>query len=110
MSKSVHYRLPEQLLLDTQVYAKVNGVTITDVIIMGLQAVLQGSQSMAKSEIVVSGDTVYEPDPVKPVKQPKISVSKQAAPIVSAMLSGIRKQPTVQHHPQCKCTMCCPIT
>lgn len=52
------------------------------------------------------GATVYEPDPVKPVKTPK--VSSKAAPIVKGLLSGIKRVPTVQHHPQCTCSMCKP--
>ena len=57
----------------------------------------------SKPDIVI--DTIYEPDPARPVKQPKAS---KATPIVSAMLSGISKQPTVSHHPQCKCAVCKP--
>ena len=51
-------------------------------------------------------DTVYIPDPARPVKQPK--ASSKAAPIVKSLLSGIVKQPTVSHHPQCSCACCKP--
>ena len=54
------------------------------------------------------GATVYEPDPVRPAKQPKVSASKAIQPIVKAMLSGIVKQPTVSHHPCCTCGICKP--
>lgn len=51
-------------------------------------------------------ETVYEPDPARPVKQPK--ASSKAAPIVKSLLSGIVKQPIVSHHPQCSCACCKP--
>ena len=73
----------------------------------------QEGYDKAKSEIVDPGascDTVYVPDPVKPVKAPKISASKQALPIVKSMLSGIKRAPIVSHHPQCSCAMCKPVT
>ena len=41
MSQSVHYRLPDQLVLDVKEYAKSQGVSVTDIIIQGLQAILQ---------------------------------------------------------------------
>ena len=69
----------------------------------------QPCQSMPALPIVPvasPGDTIYEPDPVKPAKAPKVSVSKQAVPIVAALLSSISKQPTVSHHPLCTCAMC----
>ena len=58
----------------------------------------------SKPDIVI--DTIYEPDPARPVKQPK--ASSKAAPIVKSLLSGIVKQPTVSHHPQCSCGVCKP--
>ena len=109
MSKAISIRLPDQLLLDVQAYARSNGVSVTDVIISGLQAILQPVNTMPGTEIVApgaSGETVYVPDPVSPVKQPKQSASKQAQPIVNAMLSGIKARPTVAHHPTCTCAMC----
>ena len=109
MSKAISIRLPDQLLLDVQAYARSNGVSVTDVIISGLQAILQPVNTMPGTEIVApgaSGETVYVPDPVSPVKQPKQSASKQAAPIVKAMLAGLSKRPTATHHPQCTCAMC----
>ena len=51
-------------------------------------------------------DTVYLPDPARPVKQPK--ASSKATPIVKSLLSGIVKQPTVSHHPCCSCGVCKP--
>ena len=51
-------------------------------------------------------DTVYVPNPVRPVKQPKPKTN--AAPIVNAMLSGVKARPTVAHHPTCTCAMCKP--
>jgi len=54
----------------------------------------------------VCGATVYEPEPVKHAKAHKQSASKQAQPIVNAMLSGIKARPTVAHHPTCTCAMC----
>jgi len=62
-----------------------------------------------KSLVGVPGETVYEPYPVKPAKQPKQSASKAAQPIVNNLLSGIVKRPTVKHHPTCKCAMCHPV-
>ena len=56
----------------------------------------------------VCGATVYEPEPVRTGKQPKQSASRQAQPIVNAMLSGIKARPTVAHHPTCTCAMCKP--
>ena len=89
MSKAISIRLPDQLLLDVQAYARSNGVSVTDVIISGLQAILQPVNTMPG-----------------PVKQPKQSASKQAQPIVNAMLSGISKRPLVPHHPRCMCAVC----
>lgn len=54
------------------------------------------------------GDTIYEPDPVKPISPAKVSVSKAVAPVVNTLLSNIKRVPTVQHHPQCTCSMCKP--
>lgn len=76
----------------------------------GYKVGLAESKAMAAPEIASvasSCDTVYEPDPVKPGKAPKISVSKQALPTVKALLLGVqRSKPTVAHHPQCKCGVC----
>jgi len=60
----------------------------------------------AKSIMGVSGDTVYEPDPVKLVRVKKESVKKGVVPIVETLLAGVKVSPTVQHHPQCKCGVC----
>ena len=109
MSKAISIRLPDQLLLDVQAYARSNGVSVTDVIISGLQAILQPVNTMPGTAIVTviaSGETVYVPDPVSPGKQPKQSASKQAQPIVNAMLSGVKARPTVAHHPTCMCAVC----
>jgi len=62
----------------------------------------------SKSSMESPGDTVYEPDPVKPAKQPKVSPAKTAQPIVNSILSGIVKRATVSHHIQCTCAMCKP--
>jgi len=77
----------------------------------GYKAGLAEGKRMAAPEIVRPesiGDTIYEPDPVKPVKQPKVSVSKAVQPLVNAMLSSVKRSPTVQHHPTCGCAMCKP--
>ena len=106
MSKAISIRLPDQLLLDVQAYARSNGVSVTDVIISGLQAILQPVNTMPGTAIVTviaSGEPVYVPGPVK---QPKQSASKQAQPIVNAMLSDIKARPTVAHHPTCMCAVC----
>ena len=63
----------------------------------------EGKPESVKSIVGSPGDTIYEPDPVK---QPKQSASKQAQPIVNAMLSGISKRPLVPHHPRCMCAVC----
>ena len=57
---------------------------------------------------VSSGETVYEPDPVKLPKAPKISASKAVSPIVSQLLAGVKKVSTIQHYPTCACAMCKP--
>jgi hypothetical protein len=66
----------------------------------------EGNKAMDKPDIAI--DTIYEPGPVKPAKAPKQSVSKAVQPVVAATLSGIVKQPTVSHHPQCSCGVCKP--
>ena len=109
MRKSISIRLPDQLLEDAKAYAKGQGVGVTDIIIQGIQAILQPCHSMpepAKSVVGTPGETVYEPDQVQKAKTPKTRPSKQVAPLVNAMLSGINKRPTVAHHPLCKCGMC----
>lgn len=93
----MHYRLPDQLLLDIQAYARLNGVSVTDVIIQGLNVVLGEG---------MKGQTVYEADEIKPIKVPKQSVKKEAAPMVKSLLAGVNVSPTVQHHPRCKCGVC----
>jgi len=78
-------------------------------IVSNLQGIIK-TGNPKKSFTDVSGETVYVPDPVKPIKQPKVSVSKQALPTVKTILAGISKQPTIQHHPQCRCGICNPIS
>ena len=74
----------------------------------------QSMPEHAKSPVKASGsaesplDTVYVPNPVRPVKQPKPKTN--AAPIVKSLLSGISKQPTVSHHPCCNCGVCKPLS
>lgn len=110
MSKAISIRLDDQLLDDCKAWASKQGVTLTDMIIAGLLSQLQGSQAIAAPVIVHPGascETVYIPDPVKPAKAPKIK--SNAAPVVSAMLSGISKRLTVTHHPTCTCGICKPV-
>ena len=131
MSKKIECRLPDQLYADLKAKCHDNKITVTDAVISNITGWLyndngschdkaecaktRGLDKMAKchdkpkSEIVpvsVHSETIYEPDPVKPVKTPK--VSSKAAPIVNGLLSGIKRAPTVQHHPQCSCGMCKP--
>lgn len=115
MSKKIECRLPDELYADLKEYAGKEGVTITDIVIAGINSQMQPCVTMpalpkspvaSPGEVNKSIDTIYEPDPVKPAKAPKVSVSKQAAPIVAALLSSISKQPTVPHHPCCICAMC----
>ena len=65
---------------------------------------LQDTKDTGKAEVV--GETVYEPDAVKPEKVPRVSVKKEVVPVVNALLAGVKVRPTVQHHPQCKCGVC----
>ena len=173
MSKKIECRLPDDLWKDLKEYAGKEGVTVTDIVIAGIQDQLYSRNTTEKpptkdmpalpkspvasnSEvekpakepepgtilpngyIVKSaaelreahklthpldicpgcsqfnqgcqcGATVYEPDPVRPAKQPKVSASKAIQPIVKAMLSGIVKQPTASHHPCCTCGICKPV-
>jgi len=44
MSKSVHYRLPDELYEDLVEYAKKEGVSVTDVVIAGINKVLHEEQ------------------------------------------------------------------
>ena len=142
MSKAISIRLPDQLLLDVQAYARSNGVSVTDVIISGIQSQIyfrnttekppcQSMPTPSKSPVASNSEvekpaktpdkapepgkalpngyivkSAYEPEPVRPVKQPKQSVSKAVQPIVKAMLSGVKARPTVAHHPTCTCAMC----
>ncbi len=188
MSKKIECRLPDDLRQDLKEFAKKWGVTVTDVVIAGIQDQLhsriqlatsqnQPSNGMPAPAIVVPGasdsvvipvesankpvtkpvsadvepehskplpngyvpksaaelreafkashplsicpgchnfnrdcacgSTVYIPDPVKPVKQPRVKLN--AAPLVSAMLSKIgEKRPVVPHHATCTCGMCKP--
>lgn len=104
MSKKIECRLPDDLYQDLKEYASKQGVTVTDIVIAGINGQIHGlpeatekppSVSMPEPEIVApgsSGETVYEPDPVKPAKTPKISASKQVQPIVNALLSGVRAE------------------
>ena len=178
MSKKIECRLPDDLWKDLKEYAGKEGVTVTDIVIAGIQAQIYSRnipekppcQPMAAAAIVDSaslsegkkpaktpdkapeagkplangyipksaqelraahklthpldicpgcsqfnqgcqcGATVYEPDPVRPAKQPKVSASKAIQPIVKAMLSGIVKQPTASHHPCCNCGVCKPLS
>ena len=94
MSKAISIRLPDQVLEAVKAYAKGQGVSVTDVIIQGINAILHPC------------NTLYEPGPVKPVKVHKPSATKQAAPVVAALLSSINKRVAVSHHVQCSCAMC----
>ena len=124
MSKATSIRLPDQLLLDVQAYARSNGVSVTDVIIAGIQSQIysrnttekppcQGMPVPSKSPVASNSEVKKPaktpdkaPEPVKHAKAHKQSASKQAQPIVNAMLSGIKARPTVAHHPTCMCAMC----
>jgi len=114
MSKTISVRLPDDLYEILIEFKKQHGVSIADVVITGILSQVQPAKikpcyPMADTEktlVGAPGETVYIPDPVKPAKQPKQSVSKAAAPIVEAMLSGIKSKVTVQHHPTCTCAMC----
>jgi hypothetical protein len=79
---------------------------VPDVKIVAATSPDRAEKPAIKPDIAI--DTIYEPDPVKQVKAPKLSASKQAAPIVKALLSGIKRSPTVSHHPTCSCGMCKP--
>mgnify|MGYP001172710393 CR=1 FL=1 len=120
MSKKIECRLPDDLYKNLKEYASKQGVTVTDIVIAGINSQIYGLPGKAKnppsndkpvSEIVqsgASGETVYEPDPVKLPKAPKISASKTVSPIVSQLLAGISKQVLVAHALNCPCAMCKP--
>jgi hypothetical protein len=65
-----------------------------------------GEAEKSVSEPDIGKDTIYEPDPVRPAKQPK--AKSNAAPIVNALLSGVNASPTTAHHPLCSCAICKP--
>lgn len=52
----------------------------------------------------VCGATIYEPDDIQPARKRK--QASNAAPVVQAMLSKIKRDPIVQHHPGCTCAVC----
>ena len=112
MSKAISIRLDDQVLEDARAYAKGQGVSVTDVIIQGINAILHPCNTLPVLPIMpvestgAVVDPMYEPDPVKPVKVHKPSAAKQAAPVVAALLSSINKRVTVSHHVQCSCAMC----
>jgi hypothetical protein len=112
MSERINVRLPDELVVDCKAWAKSQGITLTDMIIAGLLEQLHGKnkpcQPMPEPEIVVpaASCTVCAPDHIRQVKQHKVSASKQAAPVVAALLSSINKRVTVSHHVQCSCAMC----
>lgn len=100
MGRPRNLRLPEEMENDVDKYLIDNNVRFTDLVISGIAAIIY--QNVKKPVKTI----VYEPDPVKPVKPPKQSVSKQVAPVVANLLSDINRRVTIQHHPSCKCGMC----
>lgn len=108
MSKKIECRLPDELYDDLRAFATKQGITVTDVVIAGingqLQVVSSGGQILKNRgeqlagvesnamEPVVSAlktvmETVYDIPPVKPVKVAKVSVKKD---VVAELLSGIQ--------------------
>ena len=120
MGRVRNLRLPDEMEAEVDKYLVDNKIKFTDLVISGVTSIIyQESKQPEKRPVntmpgtaivtvIASGETVYVPDPVSPVKQPKQSASKQAQPIVNAMLSGIKARPTVAHHPTCMCAVCKP--
>jgi hypothetical protein len=172
MSERINIRLPDELAKDCKEYAKGQGITLTDMIISGLQdqlrpiekpgiepantitapmkSVVEASGEVKTPAITpdipkvmpngyipksaaelraayksshpmdicpachqfnnacVCGATIYEPDDIQPARKRKTSVSKAMQPLVNAMLSSVKRSPTVQHHAMCTCGMCKP--
>ena len=88
-------RLPDDLDEDVSKYLVEHKIKFTDLVIAGIRGQIHER---------FLGDTVYEAGAVKPAKVKKRPVD--VAPIVNAMLSGVKVSPTVQHHPTCKCGVC----
>jgi hypothetical protein len=121
MGRVRNLRLPDEMEDDLDKYLVDNKVKFTDLVISAITPVIyeQGKKQPckdmpepAKSAVAspcepdIGKDTIYEPDPIRPVKIKRRSVSKAVAPVVSALLSNVKARPTVSHHPQCKCGMC----
>lgn len=96
MSKSVHYRLPDQLLADAQAYAKKIGVTVTDLIIQGLHVVLERDSLQTEKKAYEAPQQAHTPV----IKSPADAMQ---------VIGEIVKRPSYSkplHHPTCVCGMC----
>ena len=114
MSKSVHYRLPDQLLEDARELAKKEGVTVTDLIIQGLRLVIEGEKPEGKDK---PGPEIVAPVPSGEVKKSRKEPETVKVPIiktiqdVSKVLEQAVNRPEYArpaHHPTCTCGMCKP--
>ena len=96
MSKAISIRFPEQLLEDAKVFARAEGVTITDVIIKGIQSQLspRWAQQPAAEPIKKPGKKrVKEAQPITPVPEPEPIPETIEPPITNkAMIAALQEK------------------